>query len=434
MFNTSFPQVINLNNVKDNINNALKNLSEMNDATIVWATTVISIIIIIVVIIYEQHYYHLKNNENKLMESVYGELNGKISNSVSDTANASVVSKNKEQYTFKDYYIKTAYNCCSGGNYKHDYVDTRVLKTLLKQGVRCLDFEIFSIDDQPVVATSTSENNYVKETFNYIPFVNIMQIIRACAFSSANSPNFKDPLIIHLRIKSTHQPMYEKFADILQSYTDILLDKNYSYNSNNKPTLIDSTLAELSNKVIIMVDQLNNSFIESKKFYEFVNMVSNSAHMRALHYYDIKYTQDLHELIEFNKLSMTIGMPDKGENPVNPSSIILREAGCQFLAMRYQLIDVNIEENDIFFNENGSAFVLKPLELRHITEVVSVNAPSKVSLVVPTFQQIMATTNVVTPVVTNKPQFKSNHNAFKSKHNAFKIKHNAKTNISKTVF
>ena len=39
-------------------------------------------------------------------------------------------------------YIKTAYNCCSGGNYKNDYVDLCVLKNILKQGVRGLDFEI----------------------------------------------------------------------------------------------------------------------------------------------------------------------------------------------------------------------------------------------------------------------------------------------------
>ena len=51
------------------------------------------------------------------------------------------------QYTLKDYYIKSAYNACSGGDYKNDYVDLCVMKDLLKQGVRGLDFEIFSIEE-----------------------------------------------------------------------------------------------------------------------------------------------------------------------------------------------------------------------------------------------------------------------------------------------
>jgi hypothetical protein len=48
----------------------------------------------------------------------------------------------------------------------------------------------------------------------------------------------------------------------------------------------------------------------------------------------------------------------------------MREMGCQLLAMRYQKIDVNGEENDIFFEEKGYAFVLKPENLRYIPETI----------------------------------------------------------------
>jgi hypothetical protein len=89
-----------------------------------------------------------------------------------------------------DYYIKSAYNACSGGNYKNGYVDTCTLKDLLKQGVRGLDFEIYSIDDEPVVATSTSDNCWVKETFNSVPFGDVLNIIRdyAVAGSTGSYP------------------------------------------------------------------------------------------------------------------------------------------------------------------------------------------------------------------------------------------------------
>jgi hypothetical protein len=294
------------------------------------------------------------------MKSIYGTLNGKIK---------SIDNTEQFNYTFKDYYIKTAYNCCSGGNYKNDYVDTCFLKYLLNQGVRGLDFEIFSINDQPVIATSTSDSYYIKETFNYIDFSSAMNIIRDYAFSTSVAPNALDPIIIHLRIKSTNQKMYKNFATLLKNYDSILLGKEYDseYYGNNFGNV---NLRDLMGKVTIIVDKSNPSFLECPEFYSFINMTSNSVFMRALHYYDIKYTPDINELINFNKQNMTIGMPDKGTNPENPSSFVMRETGCQLLGMRYQKIDTNIEENDIFFDDKGYAFVLKPENLRYIPVIL----------------------------------------------------------------
>jgi hypothetical protein len=126
----------------------------------------------------------------------------------------------------------------------------------------------------------------------------------------------------------------------------------------------------MAGKVSIIVDRSNIAFMESEAFYEYVNMTSNSIFMRALHYYDIINSPDMIELIEYNKLNMTIGMPDKGSDPVNPSSITMRTYGVQMLALRYQTVDTNLEENDLFFNEAGHSFVLKPEKLRYIPEVI----------------------------------------------------------------
>jgi Ca2+-binding EF-hand superfamily protein len=245
------------------------------------------------------------------------------------------------------------------------------LKDLLKQGIRGLDFEIFSIDEQPVVATSTSDSYFVKETFNYINFSDIMNIIRDYAFSTSTAPNALDPIIIHLRIKSENQQMFQNFAKLLENYDQLLLSKDYDseYYGKNFGTV---QLSKLLGKIVIIVDRSNTAFLECPEFYQFVNMTSNSVFMRALRYYDIAYsgatTSD--ELISFNKQNMTIGMPDKGSDPDNPSSVVMRETGCQLLAMRYQKIDVNVEENDIFFDENGYAFVLKPEKLRYIPDTI----------------------------------------------------------------
>lgn len=355
------------------INNAMNSLTNLKDSTAVFIIVVITLMIILIAFIYYFYYSGLRSRECKIMNAVYGELNGKI---------RSIDDSEQFNYLFRDYYIKSAYNCCSGGNYKNDFVDTCNLKSVLKQGVRGLDFEIFSIDDKPVVATSTSDSYYVKETFNYIYFGDVMNIIRDYAFASSTAPNASDPIIIHLRIKSNNQDMYKNFATLLKNYENILLPKDYGfeYYGKNLGTVELKKFTQNGSKVVIIVERSNLTFLEVPQFYEFVNMTSNSVFMRALHYYDIKYTPDLQELIQFNKQNMTIGMPDKGSNPDNPSSIVMRECGCQLLAMRYQKIDTNVEENDVFFNENGYAFVLKPERLRYIPVTIPAPPPQNPEL------------------------------------------------------
>ena len=357
-------------NIKEVFNNTIKSIKNLKESTAIVLISSITLVIIFIAIYLYFYYSGLRSKNCSLMDSIYGNVNGKIK---------SIDNSEQFNYTFKDYYIKTAYNCCSGGNYRNNYVDLCILKDLLKQGVRGLDFEIYSIDNKPVISTSTSDSYYIKETFNYINFADAMNVIRDYAFSTANSPNSLDPIIIHLRIKSTNQNMYKNFAKLLESYNSILLSKDYDSEFYGK-NFGNVELKKLMGKVVIIVDRSNTSFLECPEFYKFINITSNSVFMRALHYYDIKYTPDMNELIDFNKQNMTIGMADKGSNPDNPSSLVMREMGCQLLGMRYQQIDTNIEENDIFFNENGYAFVLKPEKLRYIPVTIPLPPPQNPEL------------------------------------------------------
>ena len=107
--------------------------------------------------------------------------------------------------------------------------------------------------------------------------------------------------------------------------------------------------------------------MDNKDFFEYVNMTSNSIFMRALNYYDVKNTHDLVELQEYNKPNMSISMPDANQTyPENPSAIICRETGCQMISMMYQQNDINLQENNAFFDKCGYAFCLKPERLRYI--------------------------------------------------------------------
>lgn len=321
--------------------------------------TAITLIIVISGIIYYFYMLTLQSRECKKMTKQFGEINGKIRS----------IDLSSDRFTnpLRDYYIKTAYNCCSGGDYKNDYVDTCILKNVLKQGVRCLDFEIFSINDKPVVATSVSNNYHVKETYNYIDFDDVMNIIQNYAFAGSTAPNPNDPLFIHLRMKSSNIKMYDNFAKLLKKYDSILLGPQYSYENRGR-NLGNVPLEKLTNKVIIIVDNTNNTFMESQPFYEYVNLTSNSVFMREMRFNEIKsLNDDIEELVNFNRTAMTIVLPDQGSNPSNPDSKVMRGTGSQFLAMRYQLNDDNLEENNKFFDQNGYAFVLKPEKLQLYT-------------------------------------------------------------------
>jgi len=303
------------------------------------------------------YYNGLKTRGLNEMNAIHGTLDGKIT---------SVDNTRSQEYALRDFYIKTAYNCCSVGSYKNDYVDIQVLKNLLKQGVRGLDFEIYSIDNQPIVATSTSDSYYVKETFNYLPFNDAMTVIRDYAFSSSTAPNIRDPIIIHLRIKSNNLDMYKNLALLLKGYDSILLGKEYDseYQGQNFGAV---PISKLLGKVVIIVEKNNTTYLECPEFYKFINMTSNSVFMKAIHYNDIASMQIVaDELIEYNKQNMTICMPDPGSNPPNPYFNALTTTGCQLLAMKYTTIDANLDINDAFFDDHGSAFVLKPENLRYI--------------------------------------------------------------------
>jgi len=332
----------------------------------------LSVLFIIYYLFYFLYLQGMEKRECNNMDSLYSKLNGSL---------RSVQASDEDcRYSLKDYYIKGAYNCCNGGNYKNDFVDLCILKNILKQGVRGLDFEIFSINNLPCVASSTSSSYFVKETYNQIPFGDIMQTLQNYAFTNSSAPNPTDPIFIHLRIKSTNQKMFQNFADILKKYDSILLGNKYSFEYYGQ-NLGDIPLLDLCNKIIIIVDKSNTAFLECKEFYEYVNITSNSIFMRDLHYNQIQYNPDVNELTEYNKKYMTFAMPDSGtSSPDNPSSIVIRQTGCQFIAMRYTNFDTNLEENELFFDEKGYAFVLKPENLRFIPVVIDDPKPQNPEL------------------------------------------------------
>ena len=278
------------------------------------------------------------------------------------------------QYKLRDYYIKTAYNCCCSGQFKNDWVDECALKACIAQGARVLDFEIYSLDDEPVIATSTVDNYNIKQTYNDIHLKKALQIVNNYAFSGGSCPNPNDPLILHFRISSNNEKVYKKMADTIYSTIGPkLLGKEYSYDYDGK-NLGSEPLTNFVNKVIISVDR-SNPLYETTPLKEYVNIASNSVFLRGTREYDVKYTPDSNELIEFNKKNMSFTMPDLSVSNNNVSAALNFSYGCQWVGMCFQNFDSNMEFYTSYFDKYGHSFVLKPDELRYIPVTIKKPAP-----------------------------------------------------------
>ncbi|MBF94302.1 MAG: hypothetical protein CMH58_03975 [Myxococcales bacterium] len=277
-------------------------------------------------------------------------------------------------HKLRDYYVKTAYNCCATGSFKHDWVSPEALKTCIRQGVRCLDFQIYSLDNQPVIAVSADTDYSVKGSYNSIPFSQAMSTIANYAFSGSTCPCPGDPLILHFRIMTNNMPILDKMAqDLKITLSRRLLGRAFSY-ENNGENIGSVPLKDLNGKVVIVVDK-SKANPSDTDLDEYVNLTSNSIFMRTLRYQDVKFTPDMQELIEYNKKNITMCIPDLGQHPRNPSPLLAMKYGCQFVAMSFQKVDANMEYYNKFFNDEGSAFALKPESLRYIPIVIEVPKP-----------------------------------------------------------
>lgn len=307
------------------------------------------------------------------------------------------VDKTYGDYRLRDFYVKTAYNCCASGSFSHDFVNECAIENCIQLGARCLDFEVYSFDDNPIISVSTDKNFGVKETYNYLEFDRIMAKIRDMAFTSGKNSagNIStDPLILHFRIKTEHKNILDSMADSLnKNFYDRLLSRRYSYQYNGKD-LGNVEMKYLKSKVIIIVNNVGPLNIEETKLYEYVNIVSGGENMRLMRYKEVTLSGVLDEIRDYNKGNMSICIPDLNASPENMDwsqlmhkmiqgkkydetlkrdipAIIPYGYGIQFVGMSFQsptgridpLLKTYIDE----FNRNKSSFILKPKEFRKET-------------------------------------------------------------------
>jgi len=282
----------------------------------------------------------------------------------------------------RDVYVKASYNSCSAGNYKDDWVSTCALNEVLKQGCRFVDFEIYSVNHEPVVATSTTTDYYTKETWNSVPFSSVAKLIKNNAFSRDFVPNNTDPLLVHLRFKSNDILMYNKLADVVKKQLDrYVLDNKYSCSyageGANPANVLDATFSSmvLKQKVIIIVDGASNSTYMDSSFNEYVNLSSSCSSTPTVTEYrnfSAQTSETADTLTTITKAGEVIVLPDLNKTPVNTDfaspTTGLFLTGCQIVGMCFQLKDPLLINYINFFDAPirgvaPSAFMLKDVSL-----------------------------------------------------------------------
>lgn len=284
----------------------------------------------------------------------------------------------QSRFKLRDYYIKAAYNAFNPDKFKNSSVSMDACLYVLARGCRFIDFEVFSVDNQPVIASSSVKSFNYKETYNHIPVSDAFEVLGSYAFSGGKCPNPGDPFIIHMRMMSQNVTMYDNMAKIIMQSKAIarnLLGPKYGREYQSKD-LGNESLTDLKGKIIFIVDGTNSLYRKTKLF-ELINMSSNTMFLSKYTYFGVKNVGDPQAFKDANKKNMCLVMPDKGGRPINDGHNGPFTWGCQIAAMCFQdeARDEKLKAYEDKFASVGYAFILKPAELRYVPITIAPPAP-----------------------------------------------------------
>lgn len=350
-----------------------------------YAILIVGIVIVLALIIWATNKLTLNDKNCRNMETLTSLINKR--NSI-----VAIGDENCNR-TLKDFYIKTAYNCCCAGNYKNDFVSICALKDCISQGIRCLDFEIYSVNGKAVVAASSVNNYTIKETYNSIPWSQVISTLVNSALgqdAGAMCPNPTDPLILHLRIMSNNTKIYNEIAQEFSSegVAPYMLGPEYSYQYSGGGVGAAHNAAghipifNLKNKIFIMIDSnsVEHPLFLKTNLAEYVNLATNNTSTSwasTKRFYDVKHAPNHEDLIAHNRTGVTICLPDLSDRATNFPFNIPKNLGCQMIAMSFQKDDSQLQAYTDFFNSANSAFVLQSKEFLETITCIPAKTPQR---------------------------------------------------------
>jgi hypothetical protein len=347
------------------------------NTTLMWTIIASIITILVFAIIYKAYYiYNLtqmvrqihphgdaENNFSNIEEfAVFGNADSELKKMNNTTITGSKITKMNltEKLPIKEYCIKASYNsACSG-----TYIGTDVLKYVLSRGCRYLDLEVYLVDNVPYVGFSTNKSNTHQNitTSTTITLNDALTTINVFGFSSP-SPNPTDPLFINIRMQSCGDDpitsgMYKYVAgDIMNTLSPKLL---------NKKITGDTSISEIMNKIVIVIDVKSSSTYNKEPLLEkLVNMESGGNTLRTEIYSQMERYTISPPVIEKDGISNVVffrevhpGGVDNTDGKSNPDySKFIKDFGVQIITNRFYINDVCLKEYEAFFDKFETAFV-----------------------------------------------------------------------------
>lgn len=279
------------------------------------------------------------------------------------------------EYELRDFYIKTAYNACCSGQFKNDYVDLCALKLPQIHGARALDFQIYSLKNEPIVACSTSTSHNFKESINHLTFNEVISKVNELFVVDVDYGLRDSPLFLIFRLHSRNRVIYDKMASSILEYMDSTRFERYNSSSNSYDDhsyhLMRKKMNQMSSKIIFVVvhSEQNNQYIENTNLGKLVDFYGGDmGTMRTFRYSDLKHAQNKDLLKEQSKEKMMLCMPELQNSSSNYNFLVPMSLGFQFVGMNFQQQDVDMVEYNSFFttsygtgtNTSHVSFVKKP--------------------------------------------------------------------------
>ncbi len=195
---------------------------------------------------------------------------------VDESSSSPTPSKSRKMFTLyvRDFFIKAAFNCCASDNFRNGYVNIESMNLAIRMGCRFLDFEVYTIDGAPCVATSTNPNNYnYKESFNHLDLDYVLKHAQEKAMTVRGCKNYTDPLFLHFRVKTRVAKTYVLMARYIQKYFGTTLigpDFAIDFTEDSSPFSLplESTLGRVF--VIVNNDAGSDYFPEGALFNQYI--------------------------------------------------------------------------------------------------------------------------------------------------------------------
>jgi len=230
-------------------------------------------------------------------------------------------------------------------------IDLSFLVSVLKKGCRFLDFEIYSVDDVPIVGYSSSRSFTSIETSQKITFDDLCKSLANHAFIVS------DPLFIHLRIKTTSVDILDLMAVNIKANFE-----NQVFTTSIDPTKV--TLSALKNKIIFIVDiAYFPNYKSSASFAAYVAIESGTPQLQSIQE-SLLLSQDTTyplTLSKGQKLATTtkwmtvvpgFSPAQTGSNTTN-FLILLKNYSVQIVPFKFYIKDDALRDYENFFIQHG---------------------------------------------------------------------------------